>query len=87
MDGTEVKIPRWDMAKPMVTINFDGELSVLQILGREQSPVWKIGFQGSVYDFKIYSTQAHQLLPVMPLPKTVRFHLFNFPNFLILLGL
>ncbi|CAG7835880.1 unnamed protein product [Allacma fusca] len=69
INGKEITIPRWDMAIPTVTLEFEGEPAILQVQGRGLSPIWKIGFQGSSYELKVYPPKAYELMHIMPLPK------------------
>jgi hypothetical protein len=72
VNGREFRVPEWDLTKSVIQLEIDGEIYILQIHGRGNGPVWKIGFQGATYDFKLLSTYTHSLLSLMPLPKSVR---------------
>ena len=61
------------MTKSVIQLDIDGEVFILQIHGRGNGPIWKIGFQGASYDFKLLSTYTHSLLHLMPLPKSVSY--------------
>lgn len=51
----------------------DGESFILQIHGRHNNgPVWRIGFQGATYDFKLLTPYTQSLMELMPQPKLVR---------------
>ncbi|ODN05212.1 Propionyl-CoA carboxylase alpha chain, mitochondrial [Orchesella cincta] len=69
VEGEEITLPNWDLTKPVVTLNINGEDITLQVHGRLNGPVWRIGFQGSSYDFKLLCPDTQKLLHIMPDPK------------------
>jgi len=70
MNEREIVIPKWDLTKSTVTMKIDGQNLILQILGRGRGPIWKIGFQGSSYDFKLLTTYTYSLMDIMPASKS-----------------
>jgi propionyl-CoA carboxylase alpha chain len=70
INGRQLTIPKWNESQPTLEIQIDGEDYILQIHGRHNNgPIWKIGFQGATYDFKLLTTYTHSLIGLMPDPR------------------
>jgi propionyl-CoA carboxylase alpha chain len=70
LNEREIIIPSWDLTKSTVPMEIDGQKLILQILGRGRGPVWKLGFQGASYDFKLLTNYTYSLMDIMPPAKS-----------------